>query len=70
MQVRLPRRTLRPQQLTRALAKQANAAPVEPPSWRALGRVAAVSAVPFIGFGFCDNSIMVRAAPVNARRAA
>ena len=39
---------------------QANAAAVEPPTWKALGRVAAVSALPFIGFGFCDNSIMVR----------
>ena len=42
--------------------RQANAAAVEPPTWRGLGRVAAVSALPFIGFGFCDNSIMVRGA--------
>jgi hypothetical protein len=39
---------------------QSNATTTLPPSWRELTRVAAVSAVPFVGFGLCDNAIMAR----------
>ena len=61
MQVRPPQRAHGAPALTLSnCGWQANAAAVEPPTWKALGRVAAVSALPFIGFGFCDNSIMVR----------
>jgi tRNA-specific adenosine deaminase 1 len=44
----------------RSRLSQSNATTTLPPSFNELARVAAVSAVPFVGFGLCDNAIMAR----------
>ena len=46
--------------LDRQLAAAAKATSTEPPTLAMCGSVALASALPFVGFGFLDNFIMVR----------
>lgn len=36
----------------------------QPPSWKQLSRVMLASGLPFVGFGFCDNAVMLLAGDV------